>query len=304
MAVVDVPAIDDSGETAAPVDVAVSASRPPPPAVAAGPSPPPGQLTWPVKRRHRRSLLQSTVEDEPAMDVKGASYTGKVSLNAMEFGGWFSSGVGTATAKRVRPPPPSPPPPPMPFRPPGRWPRMCMAPWNVWGDAVDRVDALVACVVSLLEFGGTVLLLAMSILNMLETGTVELASALGVWSTSLLLASVFVPIAQTIFYNLLLPLGSSVSARLASGQPCWKAVLGVCMQALILPVIVVTSVFGVNLSSATDLFLTVMDDEAAAVRDSAVAEAEVAAATAQQPGMCLRDVAGENASDEIRAVTV
>ena len=134
MAVLEVPAIDESSEKASPVDVAVSASRPPPPAVQASPSPPPGQLVWPVRRRHRRRRARHLLQDSPVnqsdsatLDAQSQSFTGKVAINAVEFGGWFGSGLGGVTEERVRPPPPSPPPPPQPFRPPGQWPRMCLA---------------------------------------------------------------------------------------------------------------------------------------------------------------------------------
>ena len=191
--------------------------------------------------------------------------------------------------------------------------QLCMAVWNVWGDAVDRVDSLVACVVSLLELGGTSLLLAMSVLNTLETGSVEVAAALGGWSGRLLMASVFVPIVQTLYDGLLVPLGASISSRLATGQPCWKALLGVSVQALLLPLIVVTSVFGLSLGGGTDLLQTVIDDEAAAVQDGAAAEAEEATTAAEQRGTRselevevegLGEQGGYSSSEEILALTV
>ena len=83
--------------------------------------------------------------------------------------------------------------------------QLLMGAWSLCGDAVDRLVARVRAFMSVLECTGVMLLFVLACLADSEDGAqLEVNRTLGLVSTALLMAAVFVPIGLTI-YDFLVP---------------------------------------------------------------------------------------------------
>ena len=125
--------------------------------------------------------------------------------------------------------------------------QLAMAVWNVAGDPADRLSGLVACVVSLIEFVATCLILASRGANGLGSRG---ADGLGAAASSLLMTSVFLPMGLSVYDMLLMPVVTLVQQRLKSGEPMGKALLGTLCIALTLPITLAMAVFGISFKGA------------------------------------------------------
>ena len=142
--------------------------------------------------------------------------------------------------------------------------QLLMAAWGIGADAIDRLEAVVACMVSLLEACATGLLLASSFLQgMLSEDVLE---AVGQTSTALLMASVFAPIVLSTYDNMILPAADAMSARMKSGQSCGRAACGLLIQMLLLPITVAGALFGVSFK-ASDVIQAAIDETRDTVTD-------------------------------------
>lgn len=100
--------------------------------------------------------------------------------------------------------------------------QLTMAIWHIYGGPVDRLKAIVFCVVSLLEVVGTGLMFASSLLS--DWGHSETAVELGLISPTVLLYAVFVPLLLEFYDLLFLPVRKQIKEGRAAGTS-WQKIL-------------------------------------------------------------------------------
>jgi hypothetical protein len=142
--------------------------------------------------------------------------------------------------------------------------QVTMAIWSICADPVDRLEGIFTCIVCLLEASATSLLLISAVLQgVASDGTLEIMGAI---STNLLMTSVFLPIVTSMYDNLLLPGAEALAARREGGQSIGRAVMGMSLQLLLLPLTIATSVLGIEFKLA-DLVSAAADESTGTVTD-------------------------------------
>ena len=120
-----------------------------------------------------------------------------------------------------------------------------MAAWALIADPADRLEGVITCLVSLIEASATSILLAAACLR--DTALSQQTSTLktmGLVSAGLLMGAVFAPIGLSVYDNVLLPTANAYQMRKDGGQSTCRAVLGIVVQNVTLPVVIIANIFG------------------------------------------------------------
>ena len=120
-----------------------------------------------------------------------------------------------------------------------------MAAWALIADPADRLEGVITCLVSLIEASATSILLAAACLR--DTALSQQTSTLktmGSVSAGLLIGAVFAPIGLSVYDNVLLPTANAYQMRKECGQSTCRAVLGIVVQNVTLPVVIIANIFG------------------------------------------------------------
>ena len=142
--------------------------------------------------------------------------------------------------------------------------QLATAAWHVVGDANDRLAALVACAGSLMECASTGMLLAISYVEEAQKDDEHEAMLHGMAAAcaSLLTWAVFLPIVQELLYDvLLLQTTRTIIERRKRGEPWVKAVIGVLVAAITLPIAFLLSFFGLSFKGS-DVVMEAAEREA------------------------------------------
>jgi len=174
--------------------------------------------------------------------------------------------------------------------------QLLMAVWTVCGDPVDALDALFSCLASTFEFVATTLLLAAS------HAEGDAARQLGERSADLLLASVCVPMVLTVYDSLVMPLIRSMHARITSGQPFGRALIGIGAAVVLLPVTIATAFMGFEFKGQ-DALTTMIEDEAEAAAETAETAEKAAPLAAPLPARSHPDIKVEIRNERERQLT-
>ena len=174
--------------------------------------------------------------------------------------------------------------------------QLLMAIWVVAGDPIDRLAAYSSCLVSLLECIATALLLIVVLIGDVGDGRIAEADAgaLAGASTALLMASVYAPLSLTVYDSILLPV-----AAMVKGKSCGDAIFTVLTAFVLLPVTIVTSLFGIKGRSAQ-----LAAGTATAVAKAAMREATTKATRMRSGSRAERASAAEPEHAEAGSVTV
>ena len=147
--------------------------------------------------------------------------------------------------------------------------QVSMAAWVILADPMDRLDGAMCCLVSLLEACAMSILLAAYYL----TDTMRL-KGMGLVAVCLLIMAVFFPIGLSIYDNVLLPAASAYQTRKDKGESTCRAVVGILVHNLLLPVVILANAFGWSFNGI-DVMEAVFGEADTTVSDGAMAKRAV-----------------------------
>ena len=122
--------------------------------------------------------------------------------------------------------------------------QLAMACWALLADPIDRLEGLITFLVSLVEASATGLLLVAAYMQ--DVADKSVLKMIGGLSTAMLMATVFVPIALSIYDSILCPAAAAIQTRKEVGQSTSRAVAGILMQLIVLPLVIIAAVLGWN----------------------------------------------------------